>query len=429
MCRSSRSNALGKLIVFTLLFALLSPAVSCGGEERVSLSSRSRVTSNYFATVSMLQLYDDFSDPARAEAFEETWRAVTSLLAELDAVFSAADPGSDVSRFNALKAGESTALSPDTERLLTLCGEAFRLSGGAYDPTVARLVDLFGFTPRFSRRDYRPSLSYDREKENGVLPLPDGATVEALRALTDFSGVGFSDGVLTKNTPPVSVGGTLYEQTLDLGGIGKGYAADRVVALLKERGYRYGYFSCGGSSVGILARPEASAGAKEEGQWGISVVSPRFSDTQAPCLRIFTRDEALSTSGDYEHAYRIGGVRYTHLIDPRTGWPVNMPIDGIQAGVCSVTVLGQSAALCDALSTALCVLGPEEAIRLMERPELSGYRYMMILYRDGADHCELVTDLPAQRYAVLDPEHYPVCSETDGTGAVRYTGTLFTFGQ
>lgn len=416
------------LLVLSLCPSLLPAArgeEGGAGEERPEYTSRSRVTSEYFSTVSMLQIFDDFRDPARVEAFEETWREVTQLLAELDAALSLSGQDSDVSRFNALRPGETAGLSPCTQEILTISREVYELSGGLYDPTVASLVDLFGFTPRFSLRNYRPQTGYDREKVGGVLPLPRESDVQALQSLTGFSSVRFSDGQVEKTAEPVPLCGQVCQQTIDLGGIGKGYAVDRVLALLREKGYAYGYFSCGGSSIGILSRATASKGAPEAAQWGVGIQYPRFTDRQETLLRVFTKDRALSTSGDYEHAYLVDGVRYSHLIDPRTGWPVNMPKNGVQSGLCSVTVLGESAAYCDALSTALFVMGPLAAVSFMNREDMAGFSYVMIGYRDGADRCEIITNLSEKQYELLDPDRFSLCSALDGGGRVQYTGEFF----
>ena len=426
--RSALRTDVKKLLALILLFALLPlPASARTGEgtvEHPEYTSMTRATTDYFSTVSMLQIFDDFADPARAKAFEETWREIVLLLGRLEKAFSLSETDSDISRFNALSAGESTPVCGDTERLLGIAHGVWSATEGCYDPTVAVLVDLYGFTPRFSSRSYRPVLRYDRERVNGVLPLPEDDIVEALRPLVDFSGVTLSGGRLYKQTPSAIVGGEVCRQSLDLGGIAKGYAVDLVTELLRARGYAYGYFSCGGSSIGILSRAVASSGAPGPAQWGVGVQYPRFGSEQNVLLRLFTENVCLSTSGDYEHTYTLNGVRYTHLIDPGSGRPINMPVNGVQSGVCSATVLGEDAAVCDALSTALCVMGPERAVMFMNGSEYRDYSYLLILYSDDLPYCEIVTDLPGERYVVLDPAHFLLASETDPDGAVLYTGVL-----
>ena len=407
------------------LAALCGPVLADGAVERPEYTSRSRVTMDYFSTASVLQLFDDFSDPDRAAAFEETWAEVQALLGQINAALSLSDPESDVSRFNALAPGKCVSVGDETMDVLEAAASAYTMTDGAYDPTVAGLVDLFGFTPRFAGRGYRPEHAYDRAMTGGVLPLPDAADVDALRSLVGFGGIRRQPGALVKTAPEIELRGETIRQSMDLGGIGKGYAVDRVMALLRERGYRYGYFSCGGSSIGILSRATASSGAPEPAQWGVGVQYPRFVEGQEELVRLFTRDQCLSTSGDYEHCRVLDGVRYCHLIDPATGWPVNMPVDGVQSGICSMTVLGDNAALCDALSTALCVMGPEDAIEFMNRPRMAEYRYLMILYSSRSDTCEIVTNLPDRQYALMDAERFRVACAVDGEGRVKYTGSLF----
>lgn len=392
-------------------------------EEEPSYTSMRRMTLNYFSTLSLLQLYADFQDPEEVQRFEETWEEVLEILEELDGAVSLSSQESDLSRFSRAEPGEAVPVCASTEALLGIAREAYEATEGLYDPTVFPLVDLFGFTPRFSV-SHKPLLGYDRSWMGNTLPLPEEETVQALLPLVDFGSLEWRDGVLYKHREDVLLSGSSYSQSLDLGGLAKGYAVDRVMELLKQKGYTYGYFSCGGSSIGILSRATASKGAPEKAQWGISIQKPRFSENKEDALRLFTRNTMLSTSGDYEHCYTIGQVRYCHLIDPAAGWPINMPADGPQRGICSMTVLGEDAALCDALSTALCVMGPEEAIAFLNREEYLPLSYVMILFSGDRDFCEVVTDLPASHYVILDEDHYKSASVLNGDGSVRYTGTL-----
>lgn len=412
------------LILVLLSLGLSAFAQSQIEAERPDYTSRSRVTMDYFSTASMLQVFDDFSDPARVAAFEETWEEVQALLSRIDAALSLSDVDSDVSRFNALATGESTVVSRETLDVLSTVSAAYDMTAGAYDPTVAPLVDLFGFTPRFSGRDYRLLMPYDRAMVGNVLPLPDSDVVSTLLKLVDFGGIHIEGDAVTKTAPTVTIDGDLCTQALDLGGIGKGYAVDCVMSLLREKGYEYGYFSCGGSSIGILSRATASKGAPEPAQWGVGVQYPRYTEGQEVLVRVFTRDRCLSTSGDYEHGAVLDGVHYCHLIAPETGWPINMPVDGVQFGICSMTVMGENAALCDALSTALCVMGADETMAFMKRPEMEDYDYLMILYSDDLEYCEIVTDLPGEQYELLDPERFRLACDVDANGNVSYIGVI-----
>jgi len=132
---------------------------------------------------------------------------------------------------------------------------------------------------------------------------------------------------------------------LDLGGIGKGYAADRVAALLRRRGVASALVSLGGSSVYGLGAPPGAAG------WDVSVADPTAPERGA--VRVSLRDRALSISGGYERFFVKDGVTYAHIMDPRSGRPVQ--------GVLSVAVVSASATDGDALDDVLFVQGLERA--------------------------------------------------------------------
>ena len=377
-------------------------------EEREKQSPESTYTSlrhitlDYFSTVNVLQVYGDFTDPQERARFEETWQEVLCILKETDDAISLSWEESDMSIFSRSKAGEMVSISSITKELLDKAKVVYEASEGLYDPTVSILVDLFGFTPLFSISK-KPILGYDRQWAGSALPLPEEETVQKLLELVDFGTLTWGDGYLLKRKEDVFLSSSFYGQSLDLGGLAKGYAVDRVMEVLKQKGYAYGYFSCGGSSIGILSRPTASEGAPLPGQWGLSIQKPRFALEKEDALRLYTQNARLSTSGDYEHCYFLHHVRYCHLIDPTTGWPINPPEGGEQKGICSMTVLGEDASLCDALSTALCVMGPLDAIAFMNREE----------------------NLSPSSYVILDPEHYKEASLRRENGRVSYAGTIF----
>ena len=315
----------------------------------------SRQTTDYFMTASALFLYEE--DEAR---FGETWRLVKNTLSDIERAVSVSMPDSDIARFNALPSGGECEISPLTADILRVAMDAHALSGGLYDPTVFPLVDLWGFSPRFNQNSYAPAMPYDRAYENGKLPLPDEAHIRALLPLVGLSGVQLREenGVfyLKKNTPDVFIDGTAVHAQLDLGGVAKGYACDRVLALLRERGYTMGHFVCGGSSMALLSRPD--------GDYALTLRKPRSGQTSAShYATLRAANITLSTSSDTSHSFVRDGVVYCHIIDPRTGYPINMPdSSGLQRGLACATLLGESAAYGDALTTALCILGPKAAM-------------------------------------------------------------------
>lgn len=381
---------------------------STPGPDPSAYSVKTKNTADYFGTLSSLRLYGDFENISTAAALEDTWQAVKDLLAEIEAAVAVDLPHSDVACFNACGFGESVPIGPHTAAILTAARQVYNDTEGAYDPTVYPLVDLWGFTPRFTSGAYDPVLPYDREWENGALPLPDNAYIDAFCQLADFSGVTLSGSeeegyTLTKNIPPVTVDGTEYQAQMDLGGIAKGYAVDKVLELLREEGWLYGYFSCGSSSMGFLEKP---AGPEEGVPFRLGVRKPRQTEAEDTAyLTLDIADTCLSSSGDYEHSYHADGVLYCHIIDPRTGWPVNTPVaEGPQQGLTTVTALGGSAAYNDGLTTALCIMGPERAWTYVKE-HLPDQKVILVSYRADRQIYPVLTNLEEGAFSLPDPAY------------------------
>jgi FAD:protein FMN transferase len=383
-----------KLFVSAICALIL--LAGCGNasprQDPARLDSRRKTSFDYFGTVCFASVYDDFSSEAARERFDSTWGEITRMLAELDAAASLAKPDSDISRFNAARGGECVRVSPLTADILQTAKKLFEFTGGAFNPAVENLVDLWGFTPRFrdGKMTCRP---YDRPPlADGSLSLPDRRYVEAFRKLSDFSLVTLSGNAekgffLTKGASDVVVDGTAYSLKIDLGGIAKGYGAQKAEAILRARGYAYGYVNLGMSSLKLLKRNVSEEGAPSAFMWAVAVSNP--DDRTRTWLTVYGKDRGLSTSGTYDVHYLVEGRDYSHIIDPATGEPT-------QSDVLSVTILGSDAAWDDAISTALCVMGRERAKTFMEE-KLKDYRVAMIC-RSGSGGLELVTNCPAGSY-------------------------------
>jgi thiamine biosynthesis lipoprotein len=296
----------------------------------------------------------DFSIVAHDEA--EAHAAVEAAAAEverLDKALAMWRPDSELSAFNAKLGPVPQKPSPDLDRVIRLGQQVSEYSHGASDCTVGPLVQLWF---DHLQKDTLPS---DAEIQEALKKLDYKHVVEV-------PGQGWT-------APP----GTI----LDLGSLAKGYAQDRVAALLEAKGFHAYLLNAGGQ---VYAR-----GQKPGGQpWRVAIVHPRKEDRSVAILSL--SDQALSTSGDYEQSRLVKGRRYHHIIDPRTGRPtVN--------GTCSVSVIlpiGKTpdpgaGSWCDALDTAAMVLGQVEGKKLLESQHAAG-----ILLRDkGNGELEsLVTD-------------------------------------
>jgi len=399
--------------VFLLLLISACPALCEGTPKQMR-----RQTSEYFGTVSALFLYDIPENTAR---FEQTWTKVKEILSQVEHAVSLSIPDSDIARFNALPSGQTMEISAITADVLKIAFAAHAQTGGLYDPTVYPLVDLWGFSPRFNTNSYQLLLPYDRSYENGRLPLPDDAHIRALLPLVGLDGILLEekDGAffLTKRTPSVAIDGVTIHAQLDLGGVAKGYACDLIKALLEDLGYAHGHFVCGDSSMAILSRPD--------GAYKLNLGKPRTgSNRDSHFATISVRDRTLSTSSDSRHAYAVDGVRYCHIIDPLTGYPINMPVGGIQKGAASITLLSSSAARSDAITTALCLMHPQEAVDFIH-DHLQNDSVIITLYASESDTLEVMHNLDADSITLTDPA-YQLASEIDAEGNMLYTGSFFS---
>jgi len=280
--------------------------------------------------------------PARARAAA----AIEAQLALVDRLMSTWRDDSEIMRLNRHAAGDPFPVSPETATVLLTAERVSVLSAGAFDVTVAPLVDLWGFGAR-------PRLA----------ATPSGAQIEEARAAVGYRHLAFDPARLTVTRLRAGT-------TCDLSAIAPGYAADRVAAALDALGHRNLLVDIGGEIKVLGRRP----GAKP---WRVGVATARpTSMTDAPASTdlsavVDLRDGlALATSGDYRNFVSDeAGGRRPHVIDPRTGRPVSH-------GLASVTVVARTAAKADALATALLVLGPSDGQAVAEREQLAAHFIM-----------------------------------------------------
>jgi len=273
----------------------------------------------------------------RGEAMSTRWEIVlpsgdgsaalaASLFArvrELETELSEWRDGSPLAAVNRAAGAAPVAVPDDLLRLLERSLELGRRTNGAFDASWAALWGLWDF------RAARPS-------------LPDPAEVARRVALVDYRRVVLDPVAGTVFLPEAGM-------QLGLGGIAKGFALDDLTARLEATGYG-DFLIVGGGQV--VAR-----GSRGDRPWRIGLRDPRGGPDEL-FARLDPGDASVSTTADNEAFFEIDGVRYQHVLDPRTGWPAR--------GVRSVTVRHSEATLADALSTALMVLGPEAGAPVAE---------------------------------------------------------------
>ena len=368
---------------------------------------RMRHTTVAFGTVSSLRLYADFTQSANAARFDRVWDETREILRELDSIFSISNPASDVARFNALSYGESIEVSFHMARVIRAAAEVYKKLDGLFDPTVFPLVDLWGFSPRFRLARFTPLFPYDRPQGRGQLPAPEYA--EAFTRLVGFSGVVLggcqtAGYTLTKMIPPVVVNGVTYQAKLDLGAIVKGYATDLIREVMIREGFRFGLFSCGGSSMALLNGMDYVDTDDGTFKFRLRLRKPRPGLThESAFMTAKVSGMSLSTSGDYDHAFFVDGIRYSHIFDPRTGRPVNTTPNGVQSGIAAVTVLGENGAFVEGLSTGLLMMTPAQAIDLINR--LENHKVVLVYYKSGREYFEVITNIPHELITILDPAY------------------------
>ena len=259
-----------------------------------------------------------------------------------ESVLSRTAEGSELYALNASD-GETVTYGAD-DILPALIEAALTISdatNGAFDPTLAPVLDAWGFT-----KDLHRVPSAD---ELAALLARTGRDKVALEKTADGYSVALSDGT-----------------QLDLGGIAKGYAADLLRAQLEEEGVTSATLDLGGD-VFVM-------GKKSDGSdWRIAVKDP--GDTESYLGIVSASDAFIVTSGVYERYFEENGVRYHHILDPKTGCPA-------ESGLVSVTVLCKNGAWADALSTACFVLGTDKALALRDGLAAQGVAFELVFVTD-----------------------------------------------
>lgn len=325
-------NRLLPLLVGLSLFFLLcgcgvqetaSPAASAQAAAEASSAIQSS-TSYVFAmdTVMTLTVY---GDDALLDEAEQT-------IQDLEALLSATDEGSEIARLNAQG---SLTVSDTTLELMTRTLEVSGQTGGALDPTAYSLVRLWGFTTE----EYH---------------VPSQAEIDAALEAVDADYVQIEGNTVT----------LLNEAQIDLGAVVKGYTGALLAEMAEESGVAAALFQLGGNVQVYGHKPDGSP-------WRIAIQDPSDASAQAALLTLPTDCETMAavTSGVYQRYFEEDGVRYHHIMDPSTGAPAGSGLD-------SVTILCEDGFLADAYSTALLVMGLDDAVAFWR--ETGGFEAVFI---------------------------------------------------
>ncbi len=300
-----------------------------------------------FGTQIRIEVYDKKISRDTREKISALFDTVEDELSAFSRDFNRSDAGTIVSSPVALKI---------TEKSLDL----YEFTSGAFDSSVYPFVQLWGFDSAYPVENFVP---------------PSDEQIQALlKTRTDFAEVKTTENNVIKPSD---------EMQIDFGAIAKGYAADRAAELLIADGHSEGFVSVGGSSLKLLSVSSLSVRHPEKPSETILTVNSNL------CKNV-----SVSTSGGYERFYDYDGKRYTHVIDPTSGYPTS-------SGVISATVVCNDGAAADAFTTALCVLEKDEAVTLAKKISAEYGATVFILTSDK-DGKALYTDLSQNDFTLKD---------------------------
>jgi len=320
--------------IYIIATALCFLSSGCEGKREHLIQGRTmgttyhiKIVTDYFQSVSGLK------------------EKIEKLLVDINASMSTYQKDSEISRFNKFnQAGRKFKISEDFYQVMKTAQTIYRLSDGAWDGTVNPLVDLWGF---------------GREGPKNEIP----AEREVLALLSD---IGFDNiviqepGFLLKKHASV---------TLDLSSIAKGYGVDQVADTIRKDGFQNYLVEIGGEVF--------ASGTNKDGKfWRIGINRPQTDAAFDDVYKVVDlQNKAFATSGDYRNFFVVDGVRYSHIIDPRTGYPISN-------GVVSVTIIADTCTFADGLATAIMVMSPGKGLDLINR--LDAVEGMIVVERmDG----------------------------------------------
>jgi FAD:protein FMN transferase len=340
------------------LFSSLFLMVACGGdtEKKVTPETTAPGPVEFYGNTQGTTYSVICNDPVTI-----THQEIDELLHQFDLALSSYIPNSIITGLNEAPAGAFVYRDSFNyfNRCYNLSQQMWKVSNGAFDPTVYPLVDGWGFM---------------KNMEN----VPDSATVDSLRAL-----LGFGDGdQFTFLTVTDSVGRVLpaskiikhdSRAKLDFNGIAQGLAVDVIAEKLESRGAKNYFVEIGGE---IRVKGVNSEGVL----WRIGIDKPVENTTAEDRVLqevIQVKNGSIATSGSYRHFYEKDGVKYSHTIDPKTGYPVSHSL-------LSATVVAENCATADAMATAFMVMGAEKSIAFLdEHPELNLEVYLIYTNAKG----------------------------------------------
>lgn len=306
---------MGFLLFLATFLSLLSGCTALTGASGSIVVKRAQMHMGTLVSVTAVAPTDEVAHRAIASGFKEIKR--------LEQLLSTWIPSSELSRVNQAAGREPVTVGPETVEVVRRSLEIARLTDGGFNIAVGPAVEAWSVT--------------ERQR------VPSDAELRQLKPLVEWSMIQLDEEARTIFLPRAGM-------RIDVGGIGKGYAADRAADEMKQAGATGGVVALSGDIKAFGTIPGT-------GGFPVGIKHPREDGNTLGVIEL--NDEAISTAGDYERFFERDGVRYHHILDPQTLRP---------AWMCqSVTVVAKEGILADGLDTGIFVLGPERGMALVER--------------------------------------------------------------
>jgi len=329
-------------LLFTVHYSLFT--ISACSPQKEKVYRKSKVLMDTLITISVVSGSGDKAEKAIDKAFGE--------IEKLDRLLNFFSDSSEVSEINRNAGLKAVAVSPETFAVLEKAVYASGKTDGAFDVTIGSVTTMWDFHKRTKPED---------KKIKERLPL-----------------VNYKNIILNKKSSSVYL--KKKGMLIDLGGIAKGYAADKAVEALKREGIKSGLVSIAGDIKAFGLKPDSKP-------WKIGIRNPRAIPPNPPLVKggeggfsdeimatIEMTDMAISTSGDYERYFIVDKKRYHHILNPKTGYPAE--------GCRSVSIIAKDGAVTDPFSTGIFMLGAEKGIKLLEEMGIDG----IIVDKNGKIH-------------------------------------------
>ncbi|QBG46816.1 FAD:protein FMN transferase [Verrucomicrobia bacterium S94] len=267
----------------------------------------------------------------KQKTLRHIYEQIEARLTEINRQMSTWDPESEISRFNHYRSLDAFQCSEEFAQVVRRALELSEESGGAFDPTLQPLLNLWGFGSEADARN-----------------VPDDEAIRIVKETTGADKLRIDDSARLRKTEP--------EISLALGAIAKGYGVDAVGRILSEAGLENWFVEIGGEVLAQGVNPDGVP-------WRIGIQFPTTNPLSEKLQGIVhVNGGAIATSGNYRNYIKENGMVYSHILDPRTG-------RAVKSNTASVTVSASSCMDADGLATALFVMGPDEGIAWVETLE------------------------------------------------------------